>query len=90
LRVTGPIAYTLAIRRIMADHPHRDLDGRNEIGLEYNVYGEMNHVTVFKGHYSTQTASIVRLGPVKRLVSRLYGLAQYLHDLVRAPEKLKG
>lgn len=90
LRVTGPIAYTLAIRRIMADHPHRNLDGRNEIGLEYNVYGaNMQHVTVFKGHYSTQTASIVRLGPIKRLISRVYGLAQYVHDRLRDPAKLK-
>lgn len=90
LRVTGPIAYTLAIRRIMSDHPHRNLDGRNEIGLEYNVYGtNMQHVTVFKGHYSTQTASIVRLGPIKRLISRVYGLAQYVHDRLRDPAKLK-
>jgi mannosyltransferase OCH1-like enzyme len=89
LRVTGPIAYTLAIRRIMADHPHRDLDGRNEIGLEYNVFGEMNHVKVFKSHYSMQTAPIVRLGPFKRLMSGVYGVAQYLHDRVRDPAKLK-
>ena len=90
LRVTGPIAYTLAIRRIMADHPHRDVDGRNEIGLEYNVYGnDMQHVTVFTGHYSKQTASIVRLSPLKRLVSRVYGIAQRLHDRVRHPAKLK-
>lgn len=89
LRVTGPIAYTLAIRRIMEQHPHRNINGRKEIGLEYNVYGEMQHMNVFKGHYSRQTASIVRLGPVKRLVSRLYGLAQYLHDRVRDPAKLE-
>jgi len=89
LRVTGPIAYTLAIRRIMDQHPHREVDGRNQIGLEYNVFGEMNHVTVFKGHYSKQTASIVRLRPLKRMVSRLYSLAQYLHDRVRDPAKLK-
>jgi mannosyltransferase OCH1-like enzyme len=89
LRVTGPIAYTLAIRRIMDQHPHRNINGRKEIGLEYNVYGEMQHMNVFKGHYSRQTASIVRLGPVKRLVSRLYGLAQYLHDRVRDPAKLE-
>ena len=89
LRVTGPIAYTLAIRRVMDQHPHREVDGRNAIGLEYNVLGEMNHVTVFKGHYSMQTASIVHLRPLKRLVSRVYGLAQYLHDRVRDPAKLK-
>lgn len=84
LRVTGPVPYTLAIERIRAQHPHRVVDGRAALGLEYNVYGaDKGHVGVFKGHYSLQTASIVKLGPVKRMVSRLYGLAQYFHDQVR-------
>jgi mannosyltransferase OCH1-like enzyme len=84
LRLTGPVPYTLAIERIITLHPHRVVDGRNELGLEYNVYGsDTGHVSVFKGHYSLQTASIVRLNPFKRLLSRGYGLAQYLHDQVR-------
>jgi mannosyltransferase OCH1-like enzyme len=87
LRVTGPVPYTLAIERIRSKHPHRVVDGRQALGLEYNIYGTSNaHVSIFKGHYSLQTASIVRLRPLKRQISRLYGIAQYVHDsIVRKP-----
>jgi mannosyltransferase OCH1-like enzyme len=81
LRLTGPVAYTMAIERIRSQHPHRLVDGRQALGLEYNVYDSTyGHVAVFKGHYSLQTASIVKLRPLKRQISRLYGLAQYFHD----------
>jgi mannosyltransferase OCH1-like enzyme len=84
LRLTGPITYTKAIHRIINLHPHRVIDGRKEIGLEYNVYGEhLEHAQVFKGHYSRQTAPIVKLLPFKRQLSRLYGVAQYVHDHLR-------
>jgi mannosyltransferase OCH1-like enzyme len=92
LRVTGPVPYTLAIDRILADHPHRVVDGRNLLGLEYNIYGGSAHVPVFKGHYSLQTTSIVKLHGVKRQLSRVYGLAQFLHDRLlrsRADAKLE-
>lgn len=90
LRLTGPVTYTLAILRIIDQHPHRQVDGRNLMGLEYNIFGpDLNHVPLFKGHYSKQTAPIVHMRPLKRAISRLYGLAQYLHDrLVRSPGEL--
>jgi hypothetical protein len=80
LRLTGPIAYTLAIMRMMHAHPHRVVDGLNEMGLEYNIYANLGHANIFKGHYSRQTAPIVRLGRRKRVVSRMYGCAQFVHD----------
>jgi mannosyltransferase OCH1-like enzyme len=93
LRVTGPVPYTLAIERIRTQYAHRVVDSRNVLGLEYNVYdGDQGHVKVFKGHYSLQTASIVKLSPLKRQVSHLYGLAQFLNDRLlrgRADAKLE-
>jgi mannosyltransferase OCH1-like enzyme len=80
LRVTGPTAYTLAIERVRTQHPHRALAGHDELGLEYNVYPTDGHVKAFKGHYSLQTASLVRLNPLKRTLSHAYGLAQLAHD----------
>jgi len=77
LRVTGPIPFTLAISRIQANHPHRVVDGRKQLGLEYNVYGDQAHVGVFKSHYSLQTVSIVRLTQAKKLLSQAYRLLQY-------------
>lgn len=87
LRVTGPVPYTMAISRLMSAHPHRLVDGRNEMGLEYTVYGEQVHVGVFKGHYSLQTASIVRLTPGKKLMSRMYGALQACFDQL---QRLRG
>jgi len=81
LRLTGPIPYTLAIERIRPQHPHRVVDGRRVLGLEYNIYEHTSgHVAVFKKHYSLQTTSIVKLRPLKRQLSRLYAVAQYFHD----------
>lgn len=77
LRVTGPVPYTLAIYRMLDQHPHRIVDGRNDLGLEYTVYGKQVHVGVFKGHYSLQTNSIVRLTPSKKRISRVYGALQF-------------
>lgn len=83
LRVTGPVPYTLAIERIREQYPHRVVDARNLLGLEYNVYdGDQGHVKVFKGHYSLQTASIIKLSPLKRQMSHFYAFAQFLHDRV--------
>jgi len=81
LRVTGPITYTMVIHPIMARHPHRVVDGRNHMGLVFNIYGpNLDHIPVFKGHYSLQTAPVVKLTPARRQLSRVYGFAQYLHD----------
>lgn len=81
LRLTGPSAYTLAIERVRARHPHRYVPGHDQLGLEYNIYsqGNQGHVQLFKQHYSLQTASIVRLGIFKRAPSQGYRLAQYIH-----------
>jgi inositol phosphorylceramide mannosyltransferase catalytic subunit len=81
LRVTGPIAYTLAIHRALDAHPHRFADSEKELGFDYNLYRGQSHETVFRSHYSVQTAPVVRLGVRKRCLSRVYGLVQYLHDL---------
>jgi hypothetical protein len=83
LRVTGPIAYTLAIQRVLAAHPHRVVDSLDDLGFEYNIFPNQSHQTTFKSHYSLQTAPIVRMGFRKRQLSHVYGVAQYLHDQLR-------
>jgi hypothetical protein len=84
LRLTGPIAYTLAIERIRNDHPHRVVDGRNAFGLEYSVYdGFSGHEQAFRQHYRLQTSPIVKLRPARRALSQMYRLAQFAHDRLR-------
>ena len=85
LRLTGPSAYTLAIERIRAQHPHRLVLGHDQLGLEYNIYnhGNQGHVQLFKHHYSLQTAPIIRLGIFKRAPSQGYRFAQYIKKRLR-------
>jgi mannosyltransferase OCH1-like enzyme len=83
VRVTGPTAYTRAIERVRAHHPHRAIAGHDLMGLQYNVYPPDGHVQVFKSHYSQQTVSVVRLGTFRRALSYAYGLAQFTHDRLK-------
>lgn len=55
VRLTGPIAYTLAIHPLLDQHPHRFL--ANPSGLVYDAVP--HHMAVFHGHYRVQTESIV-------------------------------
>ncbi len=91
LRLTGPVPYTVAIQRMLADHPHRFVSGHDQLGLEYSVYSraQQTHEQVFKEHYKSQTASIVRLGLHKQPLSQVYRLAQYCHDRLRRPNPLR-
>lgn len=82
LRVTGPIAYTRAIHRILAQHPHRIVDSAHDLGLEYNIYRNQSHETAFKSHYSVQVHPLVHLGPGKRIATRFWGLVQFAYDIV--------
>jgi len=62
LRVTGPIAYTLAIHPIVDLHPHRFVDIEKEGGLLYSFYpAAEGHFQLSKAHYSVLTEPIVQL-----------------------------
>ena len=70
LRVTGPIAYTLAIAPILKNHPHRVVDAEADLSFEYSIYpmvdkGDHEHVRLFKTHYSQSKVSLVRLTGAK-------------------------
>jgi mannosyltransferase OCH1-like enzyme len=82
LRATGPIAYTRAIHRILALHPHRVVDSEHDLGLTYNIYRNQSHETAFKSHYSVQVHPLVRLGFGKRQMTRFWGLVQWTYDVV--------
>lgn len=83
LRVTGPIAYSLAIHRIRAAHTHRLVNSQQDLGLQYTVMTANSHKTEFKSHYSLQTHSVVKLGFIKSKVTHLYRLAQAAHDFIK-------
>lgn len=83
LRVTGPIAYSLAIHRIRSAHPHRLVNSQEDLGLRYSVMKVDSHKTQFKSHYSLQTHSVVKLGFGKSKVTHLYRIAQAAHDFIK-------
>lgn len=85
LRVSGPIAYTLAIEPLLDRHPHRRVDAERDLGFEYSIYptvdrGEHPHLRLFKTHYSQSKASIVRLSGLKAAVT---GPLLVVEDMVR-------
>ncbi len=69
LRVTGPIAYTLAISPLLASYPHRFMDAAAD-GLRYSIFDNdrsETHRKIMPFHYSQHEAiSLVRIGFLKR------------------------
>ncbi|GAC1409885.1 MAG: hypothetical protein NVSMB6_10040 [Burkholderiaceae bacterium] len=65
LRLTGPIAYTLAIAPLLKQHSHRYVNSETDLGLGYSIYATLEHRAIFKAHYSVLEDSVVILGPIK-------------------------
>ena len=86
-RVTGPIAYTLAILPLMQSAPCRIVDAGRELGLVYNIFshlGPQGHKQVFKSHYAELKTSLIKVGPVKEAIFTVYkAIAKAYKALVR-------
>jgi hypothetical protein len=70
LRVTGPIAYTLAIAPILERHVHRWWENDEQTGLIYNCVKPDDaefYQTQFPVHYSRPNRPVVRHGPATTL-----------------------
>lgn len=62
LKLTGPVAYTLAINPLLNVFPHRVERYDNDLGFTYSIFdneGKNHHMSLFKTHYSTLKDSIV-------------------------------
>lgn len=80
LRVTGPIAYTLALLPHLDEHRHRIVDCERDLGFQYSIYrqsGHRAHEALFRSHYSQLDDPVVRLSAMGylRAVSVLPGKA---------------
>jgi mannosyltransferase OCH1-like enzyme len=61
LRLTGPIAYTLAIHPLRALHPHRYVKSDLDLQFVYSIFEDhKSHRSVFDTHYSKLTRPVVR------------------------------
>ena len=64
-KVTGPIAYTLAIDPLRGQYEHRVID-TVDAGLEYSIFSHRSHSTIFTTHYFGLSEPVVSIGPALR------------------------
>ncbi|HMA48931.1 MAG TPA: glycosyltransferase [Magnetospirillaceae bacterium] len=86
-RVTGPIAYSLAIAPLTRTTPFRLVDAEKDLGLIYSIFshlGPQGHKHVFKSHYAELKTSLIKVGPVKEAIFAIYkAIARLYKALVR-------
>jgi hypothetical protein len=82
-RLTGPVAYTLAINPLRSKYPSR-LIHSSESGLEYSILSKRSHATLFTSHYYRLTDSIVQLGPVLSLIAGARYTARQTNEFLRS------
>jgi mannosyltransferase OCH1-like enzyme len=89
LRVTGPIAYTLAIEPIKNQHKHIELSSHEDIGLQYSSLGSVDHRGFFKRHYTQLDSPIVSTkGTTEVLVDAYIAVRRLKHRLLNSDEDL--
>ena len=76
ITLSGPITYTRAITPLLSHYPHRQLQDHRELGLVYNAIPQLDHQTLFKGHYVENHRPIVTLPYHLEPFSRLYATAR--------------
>ncbi|HEX6398381.1 MAG TPA: glycosyltransferase [Steroidobacteraceae bacterium] len=78
VRLTGPIAYTLAIAPLLQKCRYRRATSHEDLGLSYSVFEKRggSHRTMFKVYYSKLKEPITTLPANKRLLWRLLGPLQ--------------
>ena len=85
LRVTGPIAYSLAIAPVLERYPYRLVDAHEDLGLSYSIYGNDAHGSIFRDHYSRLTEPVVHLSRLKTVTAFGFNAAR---SLWRAAKRL--
>jgi inositol phosphorylceramide mannosyltransferase catalytic subunit len=76
LRLTGPIAYTLAIYPLLHKHKHkhRFVDYDKELGFRYSIFytgnSKLEHRKFFKPHYSDLTEPLTELSAAGKLAAQ--------------------
>jgi hypothetical protein len=76
IRLTGPIAYTLAITPLLGSHECRLYPNERAMGLEYSVVPGASHKQLLRNHYANNTASVVRMPGVLKFLASGYSLGK--------------
>jgi hypothetical protein len=81
LRLSGPVAYTLAIHPLLDRYPHRFVDIERDLGIGYTIFQTTAaHYKLFRSHYTRQTQPVVI---VSRWKSYLYQVFRILRGGLR-------
>ncbi|MFO1239232.1 MAG: glycosyltransferase [Sphingomonadaceae bacterium] len=83
-RLTGPIAYTLAIHPLMGSAPAKIVASEADLSLEYSIAGSYVHQEAFKRHYSHYDTSILRLPLLSRGSALLYTVARRIKGRIES------
>lgn len=79
-RLTGPIAYTLAVYPLLGTAPARVVGNEAMLSLEYSITGDYVHKDAFQRHYSQYDTTILTLPPVANIMGLIYTQAKRLRD----------
>ena len=86
-RLTGPIAYTLAIMPLLDRYPCQTVSNEGALALEYSIAGNYSHVDVFQQHYSLSDTSILELSPRAHWLGAVYTKAKRIIDRTRVSSR---
>lgn len=81
-RLTGPIAYTLAIHPLLGTSPAKVVSDETALSLEYSITGDYVHKDAFQRHYSQYDTAILTLPPAAYMTGLVYTLAKRLKDWI--------
>lgn len=82
LRVTGPIAYTLAVHPLLPMKKHRLVRCHEDIGLVYSIFKGREHHRLFKKNYRTLTEPVVQARLPRQILSALHDRFDYVRRVL--------
>ena len=86
-RVTGPIAYSLAIAPLLHEAPHRIVDSEEDLGFRYSIFdnpAEQAHKKIFTSHYAELKTSLTYVGKTKTAIFAVYRVIAAIYKFFAA------
>lgn len=70
LNVTGPVAYTLAIKPLLHFHHHRIVHSQSDLGFEYSIFRSNDgHNSLFKMHYTDLSEPVINIEGTRKVLT---------------------
>lgn len=77
LRLTGPVAYTLAIYPLLGTARYRFVDIERDLGIGYTLFSSSSaHYGLFNNHYTQQTRPVVKVSAWRSVLFRMYRIVR--------------